>query len=283
MTIRASASRSPADFLERAGPWLRAREDHHNLLLGLVGSRAEADAWPAGECFGVVEADGETIGCVVRTPPHKVLLTDLPAGAAPAVAELLSGLYEVIPAIFGPREPAVALGEEWTRIRGGSARVGMPQGLYRIDAVEPPKGVPGRMRHPTREEVELVVSWGEGFGRDTGIPFPPGSEPILRWIASGVLHVWDVDGRPVSVAVAHGRTARGIRVGYVYTPPEERGHGYASALVAVLSQSMLDTGFDFCVLYTDLTNPTSNAIYQRLGYRLISELTDVDLIPPDGL
>jgi predicted GNAT family acetyltransferase len=77
------------------------------------------------------------------------------------------------------------------------------------------------------------------------------------------------------MAVAKGATRHGTRVGYVYTPPERRRRGYASALVAQVSQRMLSDGFRFCVLYTDLSNPTSNAIYARLGYEPIADVVDV--------
>ena len=77
------------------------------------------------------------------------------------------------------------------------------------------------------------------------------------------------------MAVAKGATRNGIRIGYVYTPPESRARGYASALVAAVSQKMLDEGFAFCVLYTDLSNPTSNAIYARVGYEPVADVLDM--------
>jgi hypothetical protein len=85
--------------------------------------------------------------------------------------------------------------------------------------------------------------------------------------------IWD-DGQAVSMAGFGGRTPNGIRIGPVYTPPELRGRGYASALTAALTQRLLDEGRQFCFLFTDLANPTSNSIYQRIGYRPVS---DVDL------
>ena len=91
------------------------------------------------------------------------------------------------------------------------------------------------------------------------------------------LRIWQ-DERPVSMAVAQGETPNACRVGYVYTPPEARGRGYASALVAELSQRMLDSGLSFCVLYADLSNPTSNAIYQRIGYEAICDVRDIDIV-----
>jgi predicted GNAT family acetyltransferase len=154
----------------------------------------------------------------------------------------------------------------------------MAQGIYRLDAVTRPPPAPGSARPAEEEDVNLVMEWGEGFARDSGVGFPPGREPVLHWIERGALYVWEDEGEPVSVTVAHGRTGRSVRIGYVYTPPGRRGRGYASALVAEVSQRMLDDGCEHCVLYTDLANPTSNGIYRRLGYRLLEEVRDYDVV-----
>jgi predicted GNAT family acetyltransferase len=81
-------------------------------------------------------------------------------------------------------------------------------------------------------------------------------------------------GEPVSLAAARGETPNGIRIGPVYTPPEHRGHGYASAVTAAASQDQLDRGRHFVFLFTDLSNPTSNKIYQAIGYERVC---DVDM------
>src|SRR5262249_39695999 len=90
----------------------------------------------------------------------------------------------------------------------------------------------------------------------------------------GGLRLWWDGSKPVSFAGYGGLTPHGIRIGPVYTPPELRGRGYASACVAALSQEMLDRGRTFCSLFTDLSNPTSNHIYQAIGYEPV---IDVDL------
>lgn len=87
------------------------------------------------------------------------------------------------------------------------------------------------------------------------------------------MYVWDVAGMVVAMAGHSGPTPHGMRVGPVYTPQDLRGRGYASALVAALSQMLLDGGRQFCFLFTDLANPTSNHIYQTIGYEPV---TDVD-------
>lgn len=83
--------------------------------------------------------------------------------------------------------------------------------------------------------------------------------------------LWEDAGRVVAWSGHGNPTGRGIRIGPVYTPPELRGNGYATGLVAAQSRWLIEHGYDFCFLYTDLGNPTSNAIYERIGYRQVAE------------
>ena len=96
-----------------------------------------------------------------------------------------------------------------------------------------------------------------------------------RWLAGRgrALYLWE-DGEVASLAGIGSPTPHGVRVGPVYTPPDRRGRGYASALVAGISQAALDAGRTFCFLFTDLANPTSNHIYETIGYRPVR---DVDM------
>jgi predicted GNAT family acetyltransferase len=89
-----------------------------------------------------------------------------------------------------------------------------------------------------------------------------------------------VEGEPVSMAIRSRPTRHGISVSGVYTPPEQRRHGYATACVAALSQKLLDQGYQFCSLFTDLANPTSNSIYMQVGYRPVADFDKYKLIPP---
>lgn len=280
-TVRPYAA--AGSFLERAERWLLRHEDLNNLFLSLSYARALADVEEEpGVLYATVEEGGDVVGCVLRTPPHKVLITDVPEEAAPAVADTLVERYETVPAILGSEPVAEAVARAWVARVGGSWRPGMRQRLYRLDEVRAPEGVPGAMRLATPEDVELAVAWGHAFAEDADIPFPSPRSTVARWIEGGALVLWEADGVPRSIAVASGRTPRGVRVGYVYTPPEHRRSGYASACVAALSRRLLEEdGFDFCVLYTDLDNPTSNSIYARVGYRPLEDVRDIDIIAPE--
>lgn len=283
MAHRISSHDGAGPFLDRAEAWLREREDVHNLILSLAYARRANPAKDGGDAlYATVEEGGGVAGCFIRTPPHKLLVTELPSGAASAVAEVTAERYESIPAVLGPDRAAEEVARAWARRRASTVRLGMAQRLHRLERVIPPPEIEGRLRPAGAADSDLAVAWGRGFAEDAGTQFATTPETVEGWIRRGELFVWEVDGVPRSIAVAGGRTPRGVRIGYVYTPPAERRRGFATALVAALSQRMLDEGYDFCVLYTDLANPTSNAIYRRVGYEPLVDVRDFDIRTEEG-
>jgi uncharacterized protein len=102
------------------------------------------------------------------------------------------------------------------------------------------------------------------------------------WTAGGNPAVRDDGGMPRSMAAVVRRTPRGSGIAALYTPPEHRGRGYATALVATLSRGDMERGSAFCFLHTDLANPTSNRIYQRIGYRPVCDVVDLVFEPARG-
>lgn len=119
--------------------------------------------------------------------------------------------------------------------------------------------------------VDLLVDWTRRFADDTGSAVEADLRGrAVRLADSSRVWLWVVDGQPVSTALRSTSAAGVARVGFVYTPDECRGHGYAAGVTAHVSRQVLATG-DRCILYTQLSNPTSNAIYQRLGYRPVHE------------
>jgi predicted GNAT family acetyltransferase len=134
------------------------------------------------------------------------------------------------------------------------------------------------MRLANEDYKALLENWSLRFSNDCGLgdDLAKAKEYAASAIKYKTRYLWELDSKPVSMAGVGGNTPNGIRVSWVYTPPELRGKGYASALVATLSQAQLDAGKKLCFLYTDLANPTSNAIYQRIGYKKVSESTHYD-------
>ena len=272
---------SPAHFLETAEPWLLQAEAEHGLLLGLARARAASGTEPdPTELFATVQEGDRVIGCLFRTPPHPLGLTDLPEAAIPLALRQVALSYPDLPGVVGPPDAVAAFAEGWARMTGVSVRSGPEMEIrVREEVLPTPRPVPGRMRLAAAADAALLEDWGFRFVDESGIGGAGSESPTRGLMADDALYVWEVDGRVRSMAAAVGPTPRGIRIAYVYTPHHAREHGYATALVAELSHLLLNRGFDFCFLYTDRANPTSSGIYQRLGYRTVGLAAMLDFLP----
>ncbi|MBX6365441.1 MAG: GNAT family N-acetyltransferase [Gemmatimonadetes bacterium] len=282
MAIRIRRFATAQHFLRRAEPWLLRAEAANNLVLSVAYAVARGELEPAGDAyFATVEHDGKVAGCAFRTPPHKLALTRMPLGAAPALADDVAAAYDAVPGVLGPEPEALRFADEWGPPRGLRARRGMRQRIYRLHALTPPAAVPpGRARAAAASDLPTLGRWFAAFAEEARVPVPHAEDVAARYLESGDLFVWEHDG-PASMAARVGRTPNGVRVAFVYTPPERRGRGYATALVADVTARILAAGYRFAFLFTDLGNPTSNRIYTALGYRPVCDVVDVELVAPE--
>lgn len=273
-------------FVELAGPFLAAHEAAHNLQLGLL-SRLRAEPLLYGaEPFFAVALDGDGVaGAVMRTPPFGVILSRATSTAAiDALARATAAAYAELPGAVGPTDVAAHFAATWGALTGQVGSVSMRQRVHAAEQVAELPAAPGRMRRATPDERPLLVSWSRAFAEEslhsTLYPLDP-EESVARRERDpdGAWLLWDDDG-PVSLAGVGNRTPTGIRVGPVYTPPERRERGYATALVAALTREQLALGRRFCFLFTDLANPTSNAIYARIGYEPVADWDQWELRGP---
>jgi predicted GNAT family acetyltransferase len=266
-------------FLEHAGDFLAAREAEHNLVLGL-SSRLEHMPRLYGEpaYLAVIEDDGEVVAAALRTPPHNLVLSEIDRpGAVELFAADVRLAYDALPGVLGPKEQTRQFVAVWEEATGAKGRLEREQRAFRAESVDPPEGVAGNMRSYEDGDFDLAVRWMDAFVDEAlGHPEPETSAEFVerrKHDPDGGLVVWE-DGETVCMAGFGGRTPNGIRIGPVYTPPEHRRRGYGSALTAALTRQLLGEGRRFCFLFTDLANPTSNRIYQQIGYRPV---TDIDL------
>jgi predicted GNAT family acetyltransferase len=267
-----------SSFLGRAGAFLEAREAEHNLMFGIC-SQIEADpaAFDGPPYLAAVVHGDKVIGAALRTPPWRLVVSmmDHPG----AIHRLVEDLAEVdLPGVVGPAESSGAFAEAWGRRGLASPRVASHERTYRLRQVRPPRPAPGRMARAEPKDRALLANWLEAFSIEALEDDPPQDYERVadRWIRGlgRTPYLWLDEGRPVSLTGVGGLTPHGIRVGPVYTPPAFRGRGYASNLVAAASQLQLDSGRAFVFLFTDLANPTSNRIYQSIGYEPVN---DVDM------
>ena len=270
-----------AAFRRDAEPFLVRHEAEHNLLLGLSAALVEGFSWGDQPPYLATVVDGDAVvAAALLTPPHNLVLSLIPG--ADALAPLAADLrrrYPTLPGVLGPRAASRAFADLWQHTSDQPYQPGTMQRIYQLDAVRPVAPVPGESREATVADRELLIDWLTAFNQEThGAATAPNVDARLASASSGY-QLWH-DGRPVSLAGYSGPTPNGIRVGPVYTPPEHRRRGYASACVAALSQRLLDGGRRYCFLFTDLANPTSNRIYQQIGYRPVCDVDEYHFLPP---
>jgi predicted GNAT family acetyltransferase len=266
-TLRCSAR--AVDLLTYAGDHLRSRPVEHSVMLTNAERRIADDQGDDLWCW-VSTAGGEVAAAAMHTPPIGLYLSLGPDDAIRTVAGELHERGRELPSVGGPRRQAETFADAWAGLAGVTARTRARQGLYAADAVTPPSGVAGRIRRAESADVLLLRTWHAGFFTDTGHPVE--TDDMAERVADGRLYVWDVDDKVVVSMAGITAPAAGVaRVVLVYTPRELRGHGYASACVAALTARQLAEPGRTCMLYTDLANPTSNGIYQAIGYRRIGE------------
>ncbi|MFC2105220.1 GNAT family N-acetyltransferase [Candidatus Bipolaricaulota bacterium] len=259
------------DFLDVALDPLLREEEKNNLILGI--SMRVRDGRKYGEespLFLTVHDADELVAAAIRTPPYNMILhcEDNRLDALDVIVEHLIDTGHQLPGANGTVDVVAAFVEKWSQRTGESAFVRMEQRIYTLMKVFPPANVSGHMRWAREEDVPTLVTWFLGFCEDA-VPDDPPANPeknVRQFMKTGKLAVWDDNGM-VSMTGSSRGTPNGATVSAVYTPPEHRGNGYASGCVAALSQSLLDDGNHFCTLYADLSNPTSNKIYQNVGYR----------------
>jgi RimJ/RimL family protein N-acetyltransferase len=292
-------TRDPQEFLDLAGGWLAADPvlttvvstiAHRTCVEradGVVAPFASRHWWLA-----VRDGAGTVVGAGMRTAPFEPVppyLLPMPDEAAVQLARAMAARGEDVLGVNGSLPAIRVFGDEVVRLRGGTVEVAMHTRLFELGALTPPVGVPGRLRTAQPVDLDLVLAWFNAFRRDAdeqagrapGTPTGNGEsadrDDIARRIAAGRVWLWDdLRGETVHLTAGSAPSFGVARVGPVYTPPEHRRRGYASAAVAEVSRRVSADGTRVC-LFTDQANPTSNKVYEALGYRPVADLANLAL------
>jgi GNAT superfamily N-acetyltransferase len=237
----------------------------------VFGTIAEWTAREGASVWAAHPADAPTTLAARSRADTPVALTD-GWGDVRALAGLLAVLDPPPAALAGPPQTVDAL----AGLLGLPVIRRMSERLFRLDELVEPTGVEGRARRATLDDFDVLVAWYADFEVEAIGRQQPGQDAAVRaGIESGGCWVW-LDGADELCSFAQRRPAvDGVsRIGPVYTPPRLRGHGYGSAATAAATRDVLAEGAVAC-LYTDLANPTSNKIYQALGYVPVLDRTMV--------
>lgn len=253
--------------LEAARRYLMRSEPAHDLMIGVLGQGGDALYLAAAVRDGRVGAVG------LRNTIQYLLSGAEELEAVDALARRALESPGDMRRWQGPPVEAARFGAVWRRFAGRDVQVAMRMRIYQLDAARPVPGVSGQVVPAAAVHRPLLASWTAAFAAEAHPGHAVDPEALVdRHLAAGTLWLWEDAGQPVSMAAGRWWTPHGARINLVYTPPVWRRRGYASACVAAVSAHLLSAGRRFCSLYADLSNPTSNALYQRIGYRPVCDI-----------
>lgn len=282
----------PAAFLTAAGDHLAA-DPVVTTVVATVTARLASGGEYAGaphRWWALVRDDaGSVVGVAMRTAPfepYPAYVLPMPDDAAVELARVLHERGEVLGGVNGALPAARRVADETARLTGATVAVHEHLRLFELGDLVVPPAPPGGLRPATTADADLVLAWYRAFGRaaaeQAGRTGEHGSPTetftmadVLERIAAGVVFLWDdEDGETVHLTATNPPAYGVVRVGPVYTPGEHRGRGYASAAVAEVSRRIVEAGDRAC-LFTDQANPTSNKIYEAVGYRPVVDMVNL--------
>lgn len=262
------------EFWHDAQAYLQRYTTENNVLLGVLHTLLyNPERYSNPPYLAIARTNNEILAVAIRTPPHKLLLSKTEELTALQVIAQdycqqhqaqLSGFMGLVP-------EAENFGREWQTLTGQNSELTVAMRIHQLTKVQFTAKVSGSLRLAMEIDRSFLRQWILAFRLEIRSVL---NEDVEKVIDSGLrfqeIYLWEDDDQPVSIAA--GRAAGLLaRIGLVYTPPAYRNQGYATACVAAVSQKLLDQGYPSCFLLTDLANPTSNHIYQQIGYRGICD------------
>jgi len=286
----------PAEFLAAASDHLAA-DPVISTVVTTVAHRMQAQradgARPNSRDWWLVVSDDadRVVGAGMRTAPfapYPLFLLPMPDKAAIALASALHQRGEEVLGVNGALPAVQVFATELAKIVGGRVEVAQHTRLHELDELAPPAPAPGGLQLATEDDLERVTEWFAAFmgdadeqaGRTRGASAHdiPERAEMLRKISAGSVWFWvDENGEPVHLTGTNPPSFGVARLGPVYTPPSQRGRGWASNAVADVSRRLQADGARVC-LFTDQANPTSNKVYAALGYRPVVDMANLVIV-----
>jgi predicted GNAT family acetyltransferase len=283
--MRLHSYSSASDFLARAQRVLEENEAANNLMLGLaVRLNEKPRRVHTVPYLATVDNHNNCLAAALMTPPQKLVVfshSQEPEQPMRAISQHLFENQWNVPGVTGPTQASAQFAQAWCELTGQTCEVDYRMRTYVLHNVNPPDYGRGNMRLADLGDLPIVARWVVDFqdeamhDRDAAAA----AEMAAVKVNDRDVYLWLVDGQIVSMAAKTRPTQNGIVISLVYTPPEQRGKGYASALVARMCQMLLDSGKRHCALFADLENPTSNHIYQQIGFTPLIDYAQFRFLP----
>lgn len=276
MLMKINRFQDASQFYEQVKDYLLKQEALHNVQLALCNSLIQnPERFDEKHYLATVEVDGDVIAVAMKTPGRKLLLSKIEDfESIEIIAQDIHLTLKSLSGVNAPTAEAKAFVEAWHSLTGQSYHLKMALRAFQLEQVQPISKTTGDLRLATHSDRQFLIPWYAAFALEAlGNVESEAERKVEQLLERGIAYIWE-DETPVSMACHVRVMPNGAAVSLVYTPPEHRRKGYASACVAALSQTLLNQGHQYCFLFTDLANPTSNHIYQAMGYQPVGDLSE---------
>ena len=275
------------ELISLSGAYLELNEGENSLPIGLAYRLAKNPRYygPESPLLLSILEQSRAVGVAIMTPPRSLILSKFETSIEAAMVHLtryLRGIDMPIPGVAGPATEAQVFSDCWVEgMPNVSSRIVVRLRIFEARKVADLPLSPGKLRLAGISDQPLMVQWLAAFSEAIGEPVDSNTtrSNVEQYIEDRQLYIWD-DGGPVSIATETRPTRNGTTISTVYTPPEYRGKGYATSCVWSLTKELLSGRYSFCNLYTDLSNPTSNSIYTKIGYMPLGDALSFDFALP---
>ncbi|WP_446225957.1 GNAT family N-acetyltransferase [Nocardia sp. IBHARD005] len=265
-----------ARFLDDVRPFLHGDPLRHTVIAtSLVNQINGRSGGMVTQFLSVRNSAGEVVG-LAQCTNGAVYLGELPAHAISAVADAFPAHDIALSSVEGAEADAAAFAAHWSKTNSGTYSETFSVRLFRLGTLDVPDAQ-GAPRQATVDDMAVCIAMTEEFCMEADVPQRLDETAMRRRIEAGTSWLWEHDGKPVTLVARHAAVLGWARIGPVYTPPRFRGNGFASALTATVAGRIRAEGADAC-LFTDLANPTSNKIYQRIGFEPVRDFVHYALI-----
>lgn len=265
-------------YLDETLSYLLENEPLNNLMLGVCNRMKNIPDYYGDVYMATVKENDELVLAALMTIPQKLMVYSSKSDCDEAIDLLVKDLLKeniYIPGVIGPKELAKRTCEIWSKYVDCNVKLDMNMRVYELREVNKEVIGDGVLRPIEEKDIDLVARWIYEFINETSVDGPVTIEECYettkRKIENKNHFVLEHEGKVVSMAAKGRTTENGAAISLVYTPKELRGKGYATTCVALLSQKLLDDGYKFCALFTDLSNPISNSIYMKIGYKPLED------------
>lgn len=236
--------------------------------------------------FGAVTEEENALLLYCNLMPHNMVIyvasEEHAVSAAAYLADYLGSNHIVIKGISARNDICLSFMERYKRHIDCTFAEKLGMDVMEIRKVNDIKLAEGHQRLAIMDDIKLIADWMIEFQIEAltnELDYEAALKKAGKYIEDERIYLYEnEEGQVVTMAIAARKLVHGMAITYVFTPEEFRGKGYAAANMYYLSRELLEQGYEFCTLFVDKKNPLSNRAYEKVGYQILEDSHEYNII-----